>query len=51
MGKYKDFLLPDPKKGSPKKLTIDYLHDGLAFSVTVAENTILTLPIPYERGR
>jgi hypothetical protein len=45
-GYYNDFL-PDKVKGKIKQLKINYSHNGIAFSVTVPENTKITLPVAY----
>ncbi len=44
---YRLTFRPDPKVGTPKNLTVDYLHGAKEFSVTVPEDTQLTLPLPY----
>src|SRR5690349_1870956 len=41
-------IFPEPMKHVKKKLTIDYLHNGRPFSITVVESTKITLPIPYD---
>jgi hypothetical protein len=45
-GYYNDFL-PDRVQTKRKQLKIDYAHNGVPFSVTVPENTRITLPIAY----
>lgn len=40
-------LFPDPKRGARKHLTIEFSHGTREFSVTVPEDTKLTLPFPY----
>ena len=43
---YNDFL-PDKVKTQRKQLFIEYLHNGIRFSVTLPENATATLPFPY----
>jgi hypothetical protein len=45
-GYYNDFL-PDRVQTKRKQLHISYTHNGVSFSVTVPENTKITLPIAY----
>jgi hypothetical protein len=45
---YNDLFRPDPQRGVPKHLTIEFSHGIREFSVTVPENTKLTLPFPYQ---
>lgn len=45
---YNDIFRPDPWKHSLKHLIIDFSHGLKEFSVTVPENTKLTLPFPYD---
>lgn len=44
---YNDIFRPDPWKHIPKQLTIEFTHGLKEFSVTVPENTKITLPFPY----
>lgn len=44
---YNDIFRPDPWKRIPKQLTIEFTHGLKEFSVTVLENTRITLPFPY----
>ena len=41
-------IFPEPMRHVRKSLTIDYLHNGRPFSVTVIESTKIALPFPYE---
>jgi hypothetical protein len=45
--RYNDVFFPDPMRGVRKHLTIDFSHGTREFSVTVPEDTKLTLPFPY----
>jgi hypothetical protein len=45
---YNYIFYPDPFPGSPKQLQIDFSHGLGNFSVTVPENTKITLPFPYD---
>ena len=44
---YNEIFRIDPYPGVPKFLTIEFSHGLREFSVTIPENTKLTLPLPY----
>lgn len=44
-GHYNDIFGRDPKRGVPKLLTVQYRYNDKDFSLTVPENSKLTLPI------
>jgi hypothetical protein len=46
--RYRKYFPDDPLPGKPKWLEIEYTHGGRKFLVTVPENTVLTLPFPYD---
>jgi len=48
LNKLYQLIFPEPLKHVKKKLTVDYLHGGRQFSVTVPESTKLVLPFPYD---